>query len=275
MAGIQGNSGQVRESVISFLLTVASRSLLLRDRLNGRMAERLKGFPFEEERLSLKSEGRWISAVHVRAGANAPTFLICHGIGERVEYWSDVQLLLRERGISSLVFNYTGFGASRGRVRPAHCEQDAIAACAELVRRGAGAIFLLGFSLGTGVAVAIAERVRVEGVILCEGFSSLREAATEAGLPGWLTSVAADLWSTEKTVCRLKVPVLVVHSDGDRLFPLSMAERLVKACGDRGEAIIVNGLEHNAPIFGASEAYWGQSQSGQRTGRTRGGHTGF
>ncbi len=51
--------------------------------------------------------------------------------------------------------------------------------------------------------------------------------------------------------------MLVVHSDGDRLFPLSMAERVVKACGDRGEAIIVNGLEHNAPIFAASEAYWG------------------
>jgi hypothetical protein len=53
------------------------------------MAQRLKGFPFAAERLELKSEGRWISAVHVRAGENAPTFLICHGIGERVEYWSD------------------------------------------------------------------------------------------------------------------------------------------------------------------------------------------
>ena len=47
----------------------------------------------------------------------------------------------------------------------------------------------------------------------------------------------------------LEIPVLVVHSDVDDLFPLAMAKRVAEACGPRGELIVVNGLSHNAPIF--------------------------
>jgi len=256
----RGASTRVRERIVSELLEVAGRSLLFRDALDGRMRRYLDRFSFQQERLTLASGKRSLSAVYVSAGDRSPVFLICHGIGERVEYWGDVQGLLRRMGISSLVFNYTGFGASRGRVRVSHREADVMAAWEHLIRGDSKEIFLLGFSLGTGIASATAHHLRamqLKGVILCEGFSSLREAAAAAGLPGWLTAVAADTWSTEMQVCDLKVPVLVVHSDGDRLFPLSMAERVAKACGERGEMMIVNGLEHNEPIFFAPESYWG------------------
>lgn len=238
------------------MLGVAGRSLLLRDALDGRMRRYLDRFSFQQERLTLASGKRSLSAVYVSAGDRSPVFLICHGIGERVEYWGDVQGLLCGMGISSLVFNYTGFGASGGRVRVSHCEEDAIAAWEYLVRCGSESIFLLGFSLGTGIAASIARHVQIEGIILCEGFSSLREAATEAGLPRWLASVATETWSTEARVCDLRIPVLVVHSDGDRLFPVSMAERVAGACGERGELMVVSGLEHNEPIFSAPEGYW-------------------
>lgn len=253
-------AGKVRDPIVGWLLSGACRSLLLRDTLSGRMGSQLKGFSLQQERFLLRSGGRSLSAVYVSAGEGSPVFLICHGIGERVEYWSGVQRLLREMGISSLAFNYTGFGASRGRVRVAHCEEDVIAAWEHLIGIDSKAIFLVGFSLGTGIAAATAHHLRgmqPKGIVLCEGFSSLREASLAAGLPRWLTSVAADTWSTERTVCDLKVPVLVVHSDGDSLFPLSMAQRVADACGERGEMMIVNGLEHNEPIFFAPESYWG------------------
>jgi hypothetical protein len=50
--------------------------------------------------------------------------------------------------------------------------------------------------------------------------------------------------------------VLVVHSDVDGLFPLSMAQRVAEACGLRGKLIVINGLSHNAPIFTPTEEYW-------------------
>lgn len=239
------------------MLTLVGRGLLLRDRLNGNMEKWLNTFPFSAERFTLKSGRRSLSAVYVSAGEGAPAFVICHGIGERVEYWGRVQSLLRREGVSSLVFNYTGFGASSGRACSTSCEEDTLAAVEELTRRCVREIFLLGFSMGTGIAPEIASRVKVNGLILCQGFSSLREAAQVAGIPRWVTLLATDVWRTEEQVRGLDVPVLVVHSEDDGLFPVTMADRVATACGKRGEKIVLSGFPHNMPIFAAPEDYWG------------------
>jgi alpha-beta hydrolase superfamily lysophospholipase len=246
----------VREDVLSLLLMFGSRCLLYRDRWSGRLGQLLKAFPFEANRFVIASGDRSLSAVYVSTNKAAPAFLICHGIGERVEYWATVQRLFESMGISSLAINYSGYGESSGSLSTKHCEEDAIAACNELLARGHRSIFLLGFSLGSGVVCAIASRVRVDGVILCEGFSTLREAGMAIGLPRWLTSVVPDVWRTVDRVRELEVPVLVVHSDEDRLFPLSMATRIFEACERHGELIVVNGFTHNAPIFEPAEKYW-------------------
>jgi uncharacterized protein len=94
-------------------------------------------------------------------------------------------------------------------------------------------------------------------VILCEGFSTLREAATEIGFPRWMTLLSPRLWETVNEVRGLKPPVLVVHSDGDRMFPVSMAQRVYQACGEDGELIVIPGLSHNEPIVAPTVSYWG------------------
>jgi alpha-beta hydrolase superfamily lysophospholipase len=246
----------MRQALLSLLLNVTSRMLIHRDRMNGIMDQILSDFTFAKERLVISSGKRRLSAVYVSADEETPAVVVCHGIGELVEYWGKVQRLLKGMGISSLVFNYSGYGTSSGILTTAHCEEDAAAACRELASRGHRSIVLLGFSLGTGVGCAVASRVEIDGLILCEGFSSLREAAIAMGFPLWLTRMVPDVWDTVHRVCELKKPVLVVHSDVDGLFPLSMAQRVAEACGPRGTLIVINGLTHNAPIFAPTEEYW-------------------
>ena len=76
------------------------------------------------------------------------------------------------------------------------------------------------------------------------------------GVPGWLARSADGIWQTTDRLEAIKIPVLVVHSDSDSLFPLWMGDQLVKACGHAGEMHVVQGLDHNDPIFQASEQYW-------------------
>ncbi len=216
----------------------------------------LDRFAFAKQRLVISSGWRKLSAVYVEAGKDAPAVLICHGIGELVEYWSDVQDLLKGMGVASLVFNYSGYGESTGRVSVANCEEDALAAYKELASRGHRSIVLLGFSMGTGVGCAVASRMDLDGLVLCEGFSSLREAGMAMGFPRWMTRGVPDVWDTIHRVGELKMPVLVVHSDEDGLFPLSMAEQVAEACGENGELLVIRGVSHNAPIFAPTEEYW-------------------
>jgi hypothetical protein len=65
-----------------------------------------------------------------------------------------------------------------------------------------------------------------------------------------------DAWDTVHRGSTLEMSVLVVHSNVDGLFPLSMAQRVAEACGPRGTLIVVNGVSHNAPIFAPTEEYW-------------------
>jgi hypothetical protein len=246
----------MRQALLSLLLRVISRLLLRSDRLSGRMEQMLGDFSFDKERMVISSGNRNLSAVYVSPGADTPAILICHGIGELVEYWGKVQGLLKRMGVSSLVFNYSGYGASSGTFSVAHCEEDAVAAYRKLVDLGHQSIILLGFSLGSGVGCEVASRVDVDGLVLCEGFSTLREAGLAMGFSQWMTRVVPNVWDTLHRVCELKIPVLVVHSDEDGLFPLSMAEQVREACESRGKLIVVNGLSHAGPYFTPTEVYW-------------------
>jgi fermentation-respiration switch protein FrsA (DUF1100 family) len=247
---------KMRDRILSLALDIVGRVFLRRDRLNGSMKRLFDAFAFDQQRLTIRSGGRKLSAVYVRANHDAPVFLICHGIGEQVEYWSGVQELLKTMDISSLVFNYSGYGASSGSVSVAHCEEDATSAYRELKDRGHRSIFLLGFSLGSGVVLAVAPRLKVDGVILCQGYSTLREAALAMGFRPWMTHAMPDVWRNIRQLNEITTRVLVVHGDGDQLFPVAMAKRIHEACGERGELIIVSGLAHDGPVYFPTEAYW-------------------
>jgi uncharacterized protein len=246
----------LRNSILSLLLTVISRLLLYRDRLNGTLKWVTERVPADLERWVVPSGDRRLAGVYCSAGDSASVLLICHGIGELVEYWGGVQALLREMGVSSLVFNYSGYGESSGSVSRVHCEEDAMAAYRMLSTRVDQPIFLLGFSLGTGVASAVAGHLPVRGVILCEGFTTFREAGAAVGVPQGLMVIVPDVWRTIDRVSEIEVPVLVMQSDHDELFPVEMAQRVVTACRQQGKLIVVADLEHNAPIFEPTKDYW-------------------
>jgi uncharacterized protein len=246
----------MRDRILSFALDVVGRVFLRRDRQNGSMKRLFDAFAFEQQRLTISSGGRKLSAVYVRVSDDAPVFLICHGIGEQVEYWSGVQELLKTMGVSSLVFNYSGYGASSGRVSVEHCEEDAIAAYRELKVRGHQCIFLLGFSLGSGVVLAVEPLLKIDGAILCQGYSTLREAALAMGFRRWMTYAMPDVWHNLHRLSEITTPVLVVHSDGDQLFPVAMAKRVHEASGEIGELMLVSGFAHDGPVYFPTEAYW-------------------
>jgi alpha-beta hydrolase superfamily lysophospholipase len=243
---------------LSWMLTIASRGLMLRDHLLG-VTHRLRAHDAREE-FFIASGKRKLACVYVPGVERGPAVLLCHGIGETVQHWSAVQALFHDQGVGSLVFNYSGYGRSTGQVRAEHCDEDLVAANVELRRRVGPEvpIFVLGYSLGSGIAAhgAAALRPAVAGLFLCEAFDSFREAACAIGIPRWLAHTVPDVWVTVARMESIQMPVCVVHSDGDQLFPLEMPQRIVNACGSWGELIIVAGLAHNEPYLTAAETYW-------------------
>lgn len=201
-----------------------------------------------------------LDAVYVESAAvpARAAVLLCHGIGETVEQWFGVQQLLAAHGVASLVFDYSGYGRSIGQPHWEQFELDAIAAFAALKELAPSLdISVLGFSLGSGVAIAIIDRLGAQRLILCEAFTSFRHAAVSAGIPRPLARLVPPIWHAQQRLEECKIPVLVVHGEKDRLFPVAMARELAGWCEPRAEVVVVPNTTHNQPFRKPHISYWG------------------
>jgi uncharacterized protein len=190
--------------------------------------------------------------------------LLFSGIGDKSENWRLVQQLLAQSGVRSLIFHYPGYGGNEAEPTQANMEADARAAYAWFVRQvPAGTpVFLVGFSLGSGLSAAVASSLRPvpSGLILSEAFSTLREAAKRAARSlSVLGYLMPDVWRTRENVVGLEMPLFVIHSSGDRLFPVAMAEEIYSAAKDSGVDAAIQvfaDYPHDAVYWRVPEDYW-------------------
>jgi alpha-beta hydrolase superfamily lysophospholipase len=254
-------SGSIDNLAFTAAVTVASRSFILRDRFLGRVKRAsLEDHPcLEISRRPIPSGKQVLDAVFI-APAGGPAraaVLLCHGIGETVDHWFGVQKLLAAQGVASLVFDYAGFGRSTGRIRWKQCEEDAIEAFGWLkALRPDTPVSILGFSLGSGVAAAILDRVSPQKLILCSSFTSFQAAACCACLPHSLSFLAPPIWDTEESLRFCSLPVLILHCENDRLFPTQMASNLASSCKVPAWLAIVPNQRHNDPFYRPQHRYW-------------------
>lgn len=201
------------------------------------------------------------------------TVVYCHGnagnIGDRLAVATGLHAL----GVNVLLFDYRGYGLSRGLATEQGTYRDACAAF-EVARAKHGdaeqpPIVAMGASLGGVIAVELAQRRPVRGLIVEGGFSS----ATEVGehlfprLPvRWLSRFR---YNAQACVPKLTMPKLFVHSRDDRIIPFALGERLfqraahpkmfVPTRGEHGEA----GWEDNPGYAAALRSFVGQALGSQ------------
>ncbi len=251
------------------------RAILVRDGI----AELLAGRPSapshegDTRQILIPSGSRVLDGMLLRPQTDSKaSVLILHGIGERMSYWHEAQEMLARHGIASLIFDYSGYGKSTGATTPENLRQDTLAAYDSLraLLPGSRPPLLLGLSLGTGVAIDAAPCLIPvpSGVVLCEAFSSLREAGdavlTATRLPGFairaLARLLPDVYRTAESVRQLTSPLLIVHSDSDELFPLAMAQEIFAAAREdserRAELFVPRGFAHNDAYLNPTLGYW-------------------
>jgi len=245
----------------TFTLQCASRIIWVYDRLRRKTpAQPLEAPNLLASRHTIPSGNSVLDAVFVEPIAQPAraSVLICHGIGEVATQWFPIQRFFADAGISSLVFDYSGYGRSTGRPSWTQCELDGISAFRLLkLLAPSGPVTLLGFSLGTGVIPAILSRVEADRLVLCAGFSSFRAAARAGGVPAFLSPLVPPIWDAAASLPACKLPVLVVHSTADGLFPVEMARDIISACGGNAELLLVHGIGHKEPFYKPDLSYWG------------------
>jgi alpha-beta hydrolase superfamily lysophospholipase len=248
----------------SYVIACISRFMILHNHALGwtKRSRMPAGIHERASRHAVPSAAHYLDAVFVEPAAVPArgAVLLCHGIGETVEHWFDVQQLLAANGVASLVFDYSSYGKSTGRPNWEQFELDAIAAFGALKELAPSLpISVLGFSLGSGVAIATIEAIARLGavrLILCEAFTSFRHAAVSVGIPRPLARLVPPIWHAQQRLAECKLPILIVHGEKDRLFPVAMARELAGWCEPRAEVVLVPNTTHNQPFRKPHISYW-------------------
>jgi pimeloyl-ACP methyl ester carboxylesterase len=156
-----------------------------------------------------------------------------------------------------LLVNYRGYGDSEGRPSAAALKADAAFIFDELVRREGlqpDRVVLMGRSLGSGIAVDLASRRPVAGLILVTPFDRLSAVAGHhyPFLP--VRMLMRHEMDSVGLVPGITVPGLVVIAENDGTVPPRYGRRLHAAMGGATELVVVEGAGHN-DLEGRSE-YW-------------------
>lgn len=210
------------------------------------------GRPFENVSFKAK-DGVDLNGWFYPANTNSPraslAILLCHGNAGNIGYRLDMCQELLETGVAVFVFDYRGYGRSRGRPTEAGTYLDAQAAHQWLQRKGfpPANIIAYGESLGGGVAAELAMRETLGGLILQSTFSSIPDIGAE--LFPWLPVrlMSSIKYDTCKKLPRLRIPVLIMHSRVDGLIGFHHAQKNFAAAHEPKLFWELNG-DHNEPV---------------------------
>jgi pimeloyl-ACP methyl ester carboxylesterase len=216
-----------------------------RDRLQALASPRER---IEEVRLTMPDGitlHGWLKRPAVRPAQGYPLVIVYGGVRREVSEFVRHSHAPREWGW--LVVNYRGFGLSEGApsghavVEDAKRIYDWAAARPDVDARN---IVVLGRSLGTHVAVAVAAARQARAAILAtpfDSFAALAERHLPATLADW---VLAGRYDPASLAPLISVPALFVLAENDTVTPAENGRALASRWGGVTKTVLLAGAGH-------------------------------
>jgi fermentation-respiration switch protein FrsA (DUF1100 family) len=193
----------------------------------------LVGLPPTARMISVETaDGLTLAGIAVAPRGDRPTLLVLHGNGSSAAdalRWLEP---LAARGYGIVAAEYRGYSGNLGKPDEAGLTADGEAFLGyAAARRGTGPLWVLGHSLGAGVAFDLAKRHKLDALITVGAFTRLRAAAPKlarAFVPNDYDNLAA--------VPQLDEPYFLIHGLADDTIASSEGEKLHDAAGAAGKS---------------------------------------
>src|ERR1700737_4035623 len=220
-----------------------------------RTAPEAAGFPEAEEHILITADGEKVIIWHVPAkpGHAGVFFFPGHGdflaghVGRLRDITSD--------GTGFVALSYRGYAGSSGRPSERGLLLDAAAAYAfTAARYGADRIVVWGFSLGSGVAVALAADQPVGKLILEAPYTSIVDVAGSLFRIVPVRWLIRDQFRSDERIARVTASLLIMHGERDSTISISFGERLFALAHEPKQFVrFPDGGHDNLDDYGAIE----------------------
>lgn len=194
-----------------------------------------------------------LRGVRVRAQGDERVVLLYFG-GNAEPVVANVRPMLALPSVTTYLIDYRGYGDSEGSPSEAAMRGDALARF-DWVRdqHPKRRIAIVGRSLGTAMALHVAARREVDGLILISPFTSLREVA--AHHYPWLPvrALMKNPFDTLTDARGIVAGALVITAENDSVIPGRFTERLVQELPSGSAMHVIPGTDHNDLMATAEE----------------------
>jgi fermentation-respiration switch protein FrsA (DUF1100 family) len=245
----------IKRAALSLVFIYASL-LLFAYFFSDRMVFRPHQSSYEDgpEILKIKTkDGAEISALYLAAPNSEFTILYSHGNSEDIGDIREVLEAFRSKGFSMLAYDYRGYGTSGGRASEKNAYEDVEAVYEYLVGKlgcPSDRIIAMGRSLGGAVAMHLACREKLAGLILESSFVTAFRVVTRVPL------IPFDKFRNVDKIKEVHCPILVIHGRDDRIVPFWHGEKLFKTANEPKLKFWVDGAGHNDLFPVAGTRYW-------------------
>lgn len=185
------------------------------------------GFPEAEEIVADTRDGEQVILWHVSPRADRPLVIFLHGNGDILAWRVPRFRALIADGTGLVALSFRGYAGSSGSPTEQGLLDDGNAAYDFAAAHYPSArIVPWGYSLGSGVAVALATTRPVGGIVLEAPFTSTVDVAASAFPFFPVRWLMRDRFHSDARIGALKAPLLVMHGEKDSVISIVFGRRL-------------------------------------------------
>ena len=175
-----------------------------------------------------------MSWYHKKNSNDYKTILFLHGNAgslenriHKINHFKDIE-------VNFLIVSWRGFNGNKGKPTETGLYEDARSALRWLKDKGIDEknIIIYGESLGTGIAVEVAQNKKFAGIILESPFTSMINAGKNKYpfLP--VRFLLKDKYESEKKIKNIKSPILIMHGKVDNIVPFYMGQQMYELANE-------------------------------------------
>lgn len=203
--------------------------------------------PVDLERVEIPSGTFVLSRV---APGDGPVVVHFHGNGEQVAHLSWLGQAWAEQGGSFVAVEYPGYPGTSGSPSEEGLLAAADAALVHLtttLKIDRSRLVLVGQSIGTGVAVAMAARGWGTKLVLLSPYTSLPDVAARSFSWVPVRLLMRDRFDSKALAPKLTVPTLIIHGTEDEVIPFALGQELSTLI--RGAKLVAPAGRHHNDLW--------------------------
>ena len=162
------------------------------------------------------------------------TILFFHGNAGSLENRTYKLNHFKDLNVNFLIIAWRGFSGNKGKPSEIGLYRDAESAVKWLESKGLVEknIILYGESLGTGVAVEIAQNKNFAGIILESPYTSMLNLGKKYYPLFPVSFLLKDKFESYKKINNISVPVLIIHGKIDKIVPFAMGKKMYELANE-------------------------------------------